>query len=108
MLDEFTQPLVNEGTFDEIFVGQKPILMGVEPNSFCWVTGELAESRDGQSWARHFDSFAQLEHAVTDAGSGLLKGWCFRTSDANRQAANRSLTRWTYFTRSMKEIELFA
>lgn len=63
-----------EGTFDEIFVGQQPILMGVEPNSFCWMVGDLAENRDGDTWACHFDRFNQLEHAVTDAGSGLLKG----------------------------------
>lgn len=48
--------------------------MGVEPNSFCWVLGDLAENRDGETWAGHFDRFDQLEHAVTDAGSGLLKG----------------------------------
>lgn len=87
MLDEFTRPLVIEGTFDEIFVGQKPILMGVEPNSFCWVVGDLAENRDGLSWARHFDGFEQLEHAVTDAGSGLLKGLAL--SNERRQQADR-------------------
>lgn len=87
MLDEFTRPLVIEGTFDEIFVGQKPILMGVEPNSFCWVVGDLAENRDGPSWARHFDGFEQLEHAVTDAGSGLLKGLAL--SNERRQQADR-------------------
>ncbi len=87
MLDEFTRPLVIEGSFDEIFVGQKPILMGVEPNSFCWVVGDLAENRDGLSWARHFDGFEQLEHAVTDAGSGLLKGLAL--SNERRQQADR-------------------
>ena len=87
MLDEYTRLLVIEGTFDEIFVGQKPILMGVEPNSFCWVVGDLAENRDGLSWARHFDGFEQLEHAVTDAGSGLLKGLAL--SNERRQQADR-------------------
>lgn len=48
--------------------------MGVEPNSFCWILGNLAENRDGETWACQFDRFDQLEHAVTDAGSGLLKG----------------------------------
>jgi len=86
VLDEFTRPLVVEGTFDEIFVGQKPILMGVEPNSFCWIVGDLAENRDGASWARHFDGFEQLEHAVTDAGSGLFKGLAL--SNARRKEAS--------------------
>lgn len=38
VLDEVTRPLVVEATFDEIFAGQQPILMGVEPSSFCWIT----------------------------------------------------------------------
>lgn len=75
VLDEFTRPLVIEGTFDEIFVGRrKPILMGVEPNSLCWIVGELTDNRSGSSWARYFDDFERLEHVVTDAGTGLFKG----------------------------------
>lgn len=74
MLDEFTRPLVTEATFDEIFVGQQPILMGVEPNSFCWITGDVAANREGITWGAHFDRFSKLEHAVTDAGVGLLTG----------------------------------
>ena len=37
VLDEVTRPLVVDATFDEIFAGRQPILMGVEPNSFCWI-----------------------------------------------------------------------
>ena len=84
VLDEATRPLVVEGTFDEIFAGQQPILMGVEPNSFCWITGDVAANREGVTWASHFDLFRNLEHAVTDAGSGLLKG--LRLSSAKREA----------------------
>ena len=75
VLDEFTRPLVIEGTFDEIFVGRrKSILMGVEPNSLCWIVGELTDNRSGSSWARYFNDFERLEHVVTDAGTGLFKG----------------------------------
>jgi hypothetical protein len=84
VLDEATRPLVVKGTFDEIFAGQQPILMGVEPNSFCWITGDVAANREGTTWAGHFDLFPNLEHAVTDAGSGLLKG--LRLSSAKREA----------------------
>lgn len=87
VLDEFTRPRVTEGAFDEIFVGQKPILMGVEPNSLCWIVGDLAENRDGSSWAHHFEGFENLEHAVTDAGTGLLKGLAL--SNARRLEADR-------------------
>ncbi|MFM9964145.1 MAG: hypothetical protein ACKV2Q_23320 [Planctomycetaceae bacterium] len=45
VLDEVTRPLVVEATFDEIFVGQQPILMGVEPNSFCWTKQSRSKRR---------------------------------------------------------------
>jgi len=93
VLDEFARPLVVEGTFDEIFVGRKPILMGVEPNSFCWILGDLAENRDGPTWASHFNQFEQLEHAVTDAGKGLLKGLAL--SNECRQKTGRELINQT-------------
>jgi hypothetical protein len=74
VLDEVARPQVIEGAFDEIFVGQTPVLMGVEPTSLCWVLGHVADNREGQTWAREFQKFPSLEHAVTDAGGGLLKG----------------------------------
>jgi hypothetical protein len=82
VLDEVTRPKVIEGAFDEIFVGQTPVLMGVEPASLCWVLGQVADNRDGQTWAREFQKFPSLEHAITDAGSGLLKGLAL--SDSSR------------------------
>lgn len=74
MLDEFARPKVVVGAFDEIFVGQTPILMGVEPASLCWMLGQVAANREGQTWAREFQKFPSLEHAITDAGTGLIKG----------------------------------
>ena len=74
VLDEASREQVTEGAFDEIFVGRTPILMGVEPESLCWVLGELADSRDGATWAAKFARFGSLEHVITDAGSGLAKG----------------------------------
>lgn len=62
------------GTFDEIFVGQTPVLMGVEPASLCWVLGQMADNREGQTWAAEFNRFPALEHALSDAGVGLVKG----------------------------------
>jgi len=82
VLDEVARPKVIEGAFDEIFVAQTPVLMGVEPASLCWVLGQVAENRDGQTWACEFEKFSALEHAVSDAGSGLLKGLAL--TNANR------------------------
>lgn len=74
VLDEFARPRVSEAAFDEIFVGRQPVLMGVEPQSFCWVLGQLAENRTAQTWSHELQKFTALEHAVTDAGAGLMKG----------------------------------
>jgi hypothetical protein len=74
VLDEFARSRVKEGAFDEIFVGRTPILMGVEPTSLCWVLGRIADNREGSTWAQEFQGFPSLEHAITDAGSGLVSG----------------------------------
>lgn len=87
VLDEVARPLVMEATFDEIFVGRQPILMGVEPASFCWITGAVAANREGTHWAKQFIPLTGLEHAVTDAGLGLLKG--LRLANDQRAAANQ-------------------
>src|SRR5205085_6205431 len=54
VLDEHTRPCVRQAVPDEIFVRRKPILMVVEPNSLCWVSGRLVERRDGVTWAEEF------------------------------------------------------
>jgi hypothetical protein len=74
VLDEVARPKVINGAFDEIFVGRTPVLMGVEPASLCWVLGQVADNREGQTWADALQSFPALEYAITDAGSGLMKG----------------------------------
>lgn len=84
VLDEVARPKVIEGAFDEIFVSQTPVLMGVEPASLCWVLGQVADNREGQTWAREFQNFPSLEHAITDAGSGLLKGLTLSNSSRSQ------------------------
>jgi hypothetical protein len=81
VLDEAARPRVVTGAFDEIFVGRTPVLMGVEPASLCWVLGQVADNREGQTWASEFDRFPALEHAVTDAGTGLVKGLSLTNQD---------------------------
>lgn len=83
-MDEFTRPKVVEGAFDEIFVGKTPILMGVEPASFCWVLGKIADDRSGPTWAGEFASFPSLAHVVSDAGSGLLKGLALNQAERSQ------------------------
>ena len=67
-----------------IFFGQKPVLMVVEPDSQCWLSGRLSPSRAGQQWAQELRQFSALEHLVRDGGKGLPNGlarvnrqnWC--------------------------------
>jgi len=72
--DEHARPRVRQGAADEIFFGQKPVLMVVEPESLCWLSGRLSASRDGEAWAKEFQQLPALEHLVRDGGKGLANG----------------------------------
>ena len=56
------------------FFRRKPALMVVEPESLCWMTGRIAEARDGLTWAREFARLPALRAVVRDDGTGLGKG----------------------------------
>jgi hypothetical protein len=56
------------------FFGRKPVLMVVEPESLCWMTGRIVEARDGLSWAGEFARLPALRAVVRDDGTGLGKG----------------------------------
>ena len=88
VLDEYAQDRVRELAADEIYV-KDPVLMAVEPESLCWVSGRLAEDVSGESWAEEFRPFSNLEQVTRDGGSGLAKG--VETVNAERQDEGRSL-----------------
>ena len=67
------------------FFGRKPVLMVVEPESLCWLTGRMVEARDGVTWAEEFARFPALEAVVRDDGTGLGKG--VKLERARRRAA---------------------
>src|SRR5947209_6618205 len=73
-LDEASRARVRQAAADEIFVGRKPVLMVLEPESLCWQVGRLSERRDGDAWAAEFRRLPALEQATRDSGSGLAKG----------------------------------
>src|SRR3954452_24952664 len=56
------------------FFSRRPVLMVVEPESLCWLTGRLVKARDGATWAEEFARFPALAAVVRDDGSGLGKG----------------------------------
>jgi hypothetical protein len=74
VLDPVARARVLQVAADEIFVGHKPILMTVEPDSLCWVGGHLVPHRDGPSWAQEFAQLPMLEQVLRDGGTGMEKG----------------------------------
>lgn len=73
VMDDFTKELVREVAADEIYV-KAPVLMMVEPESLCWLSGHLSEDVSGATWAEEFKSLPNLELVIRDGGSGLAKG----------------------------------
>jgi hypothetical protein len=73
VLDEDTGPRVRQAVIDELYVSQ-PVLMAVEPESLCWISGRRTQTLSGQAWAEELARLPQLEHVVRDAGSCLGKG----------------------------------
>jgi hypothetical protein len=73
VFDEYTRPRVRQASADEIYV-RDPVLMVVEPDSLCWVTGRLTDAVSGDAWVEEFRRLPALEQLTRDAGSGLHKG----------------------------------
>jgi hypothetical protein len=88
VLDEHTRPRVHQAVPDELFVRRKPILMVVEPDSLCWVSGRLVARRDGATWAEEFSRLPALAQVTKDGGSGLAKG--LAQANAQRQQEGRT------------------
>ncbi|SRR5581483_7379453 len=74
VFDAHARPQARQAGADEIFFGQKPVLMLVEPESLCWLSGRLSARRDGEEWAKELKQLPALEHLVRDGGQGLANG----------------------------------
>jgi hypothetical protein len=70
---------------DEIFVGNRPVLMTVEQQSLCWLGGRLAPARDAPEWAKEFEQLPAAEQVTRDGGLGMGKG-LGRVNARRRQA----------------------
>jgi len=69
-------------TSDEIFIGNKPILITLEPKSSAILSIELVDKRDESVWSKHFTKIElageiEIVRMITDGGSGL----CSAVSD---------------------------
>jgi hypothetical protein len=67
------------------FFGRTPALMVVEPEGLCWMTGRMAQARDGATWAQEFARLPALKAVVRDDGTGPGKG--VRLDNARRREA---------------------
>jgi hypothetical protein len=73
VLDEYARERVRDSAADEIYVSA-PVLMVVEQESLCWVSGRLSEEVSGEAWQREFAALPNLEQVARDGGTGLAKG----------------------------------
>jgi hypothetical protein len=88
VLDEVVRPQVEQVAADEIFFGRRPCLMVVEPHSLCWLTGRLADDRNGGTWAEEFRRFPNLKQVTRDGGSGLAKGVALVNQERQQRGAD--------------------
>ena len=86
VLDALARTRVRQAAADEIYV-KAPVLMVVEPESLCWVTGQLSATADGEAWTRQLSVLGSLEQVARDGGRGLRKG--VRQVDVARRAEGR-------------------
>jgi cell division septum initiation protein DivIVA len=73
VLDELTRERVQQAAVDEIYV-KDPVLMVVEPESLCWVSGRLSDEVSGSVWAGEFAQLPHLNQVMRDGSSCLAKG----------------------------------
>jgi hypothetical protein len=73
VLDEYARARVRQAAADEIYVTD-PVLMVVEPESLCWISGRLTESVRGAGWAEEFRRLPVLEQVTRDGGKSLANG----------------------------------
>jgi hypothetical protein len=83
VVDEVARRQVREVVADEIYV-KDPVLMVVEPESLCWLSGRLSAEVSGAAWERELAALSKLEQVTRDGGTGLAKGVAL--VNAQRQA----------------------
>ena len=85
VLDEVARQKVHEAAADEIYV-KDPVLMVVEPESLCWLSGRMSDEVSGEAWAREFAQLPNLEQVMRDGGKGLAKGVALINEQRQEQA----------------------
>jgi hypothetical protein len=84
VFDEYARAQVRQAAADEIYVTD-PVLMVVEPESLCWLSGRLTAAVSGEEWAGEFRQLPGLEQVTRDAGSALGKGLATVNEERRKQ-----------------------
>jgi hypothetical protein len=87
VLDGWARKQVRDAAADEIYV-KDPVLMVVEQESLCWLTGRLSETVNGEGWAREFRQLPNLKQVARDGGKCLQYGVAL--VNAERQALGQA------------------
>src|SRR5262249_37942779 len=73
VLDEEVRTRVRQAAAAEIYV-RAPVLMTVEPDSRCWVSGRRTDQVSGTGWAEEFRLLPNFEQLTRDGGTALAQG----------------------------------
>src|SRR5262249_4271403 len=86
LLDAVARPRAEQAAADEIFFCRRPCLMVVEQHSLFWLTGRLADNRNGETWAEEFRRLPNLRQLTRDGGTGLAKGLALVNQERQAQS----------------------
>jgi len=96
VLDELARPRTREVAADEIYV-KDPVLMVVEPESLCWLSGHLSGAVSGPAWEQEFARLPNLEQVMRDGGQGLEKGVALVNAQRQEQGKNLIVDQGDHF-----------
>ena len=96
VLDEFAKPLARDAAADEIYVSA-PVLMVVEQESLCWVSGRLSDEVSGVAWSQEFAQLPNLEQLSRDGGLALAKGVALENAQRQEQDRERVVDQGDHF-----------
>jgi hypothetical protein len=96
VLDEVARQKAHEVAADEVYV-KAPVLMVVEPESLCWLSGKLSESVDGEAWRQEFVQLPHLEQVMRDGGKGLKKGVALVKAERQQQGQKELVDQGDHF-----------
>lgn len=94
--DEYARQQVREAAADEIYV-RDPVLMVVEQESMCWVSGRLTGEANGVAWSQEFAQMPNLEQVACDGGLALAKGVALRNEQRQQQGQEPLLDQGDHF-----------